>query len=149
MFISTPKCRLWAILLVTIAIHRIETRWKKKVRPYERIPPMESDLQLSDVSGWFTAWSSISRADFQPPSTMRAVWGHPPAPLPPAPRPPGWPPPSGSVTPASPAEMGSADSQPESRAQSTAFGHRNGNGRKHLSLEALLPPKSICSSILI
>lgn len=79
MFISTPKCRLWAIL-VTVAIQMVETR-RKKVRLYERIPTMESDLRLSDALGWFAAWSSISRADFQPPSTMCSVWGHPPAPL--------------------------------------------------------------------
>ena len=79
-FINTPKCCLWAILVVTAAIQVIET-CSKKVLLYERIPTMESDLWLSDKSGRLAAWSSISRADFQPPSTMHGAWGHPVVPL--------------------------------------------------------------------
>lgn len=116
-FITTPKCCLWAILLVPVTI-QVTERHRKEVCLYERIPTMESDLWQSDVSGSFSAWSSINRADFQPPSTMCDVWGHPPPPLPPTPRPRSWPSPSGITTPASPAEMGSVVSKPECKAQS-------------------------------
>lgn len=93
-----------------------------------------------------TVWSCIRGAAFSPwaqclgsPCSSPALCS----------RPRDWPPPSGSKTPASPAGMGSADSQPECKAQSLAFGKKISNRSKHLSLEALLFPKRIFTPILI
>lgn len=118
-FISTPAVsgepRLLSQLLFKLQKHTGE-----EICLCEWIPTMAGDLCLSDALGWFTAWCSISGADLQPLSTMYGVWGHPAALLPSAPRPRDWPPPSGSKTLASPAGMGSADSQPECKDQSMA-----------------------------
>lgn len=118
-FISTPNVSGEPFLLSQL-LFKLQKHTDEEICLCEWIPTMAGDLCLSDAWGWFTAWPSISRADLQPLSTMCGVWGHPAAPLPSAPRPQDWPLPSGSKTPASPAEMGSAESQPECKAQNMA-----------------------------
>ncbi|KAK4830374.1 hypothetical protein QYF61_010469 [Mycteria americana] len=52
--IPSQDCQYYKGRMVFVKKLAIETH-RKKVRPYERIPTMESDLRLSDALGWFAA----------------------------------------------------------------------------------------------
>lgn len=144
---SVPQMSLGTIL-VTVAIQMIEA-CRKRDFP-EWMNPHDGRWPLSVRHlGWFTAWSSISRADFQPLSTMCGVWGHSAAPCPLLP---GW----TDLLPRGarplPAQLKWVQQLPSLSARLRAWllaRKTIGNRRKHLSLEALLLPKSIFTPILI